>query len=67
MILYKDMAINAIMQRDDIQGWIDDLTDTGQHELAEDLIALRMGVVMNNERLYRLAWYLNHVESVGNG
>jgi len=67
MLDYKTMAINSIMQRDDVQDWVDDLTDTGQFDLAEDLLALRMGVVMSNERLYRLAFYLHHVESVGRG
>ena len=67
MLDYKDMAVNSIMNRDDIQGWIDDLTDTGQHGLAEDLIALKMGVVMSNESLFRLAFYFHHVGSVGRG
>lgn len=67
MLDYRDMAMNAILSRDDLKGWIDDLTDTGQLLLAEDLTSLRFGMVLTDAALFRLWGYMSHVESVGRG
>lgn len=67
MLDYRDMAINSIRNRDDLKGWIDDLRDTGQQLLAEDLTSFKFGMVLSDASLFRLAFYMAHVEGVGRG
>lgn len=64
MLDYRSMAVSSIMGRDDIKGWISDLADTGQLLLAEDLNSLKFGMVLNDAALFRLAFYMAHVEAI---
>jgi len=67
MLDYREIAINSIRNRDDLKGWIDDLTDTGQLLLAEDLTSFKFGMVLSDAALFRLAFYIAHVEGVSRG
>lgn len=64
---YRSMASNAILSRTDVKEWISDLRDTGQQLLAEDLTSLRFGMVLSDAALFRLAFYMAHVEGVSRG
>jgi hypothetical protein len=63
MLDYLEMARNSIISRDDLKGWKDDLSDTCQFELAEDLVDILAGLMLPAHKVYRLAWYIAHVES----
>lgn len=63
---FRTMALNSILSRDDLHGWRTDLIETGLTELADDLFSLLVGIAIDDAKVYRLAFYMLHVESVGN-
>jgi len=64
---FRTMALGSILSRDDLHGWRTDLIETGLTELADDLFSIMLGIDIGDAKVYRLAFYMLHVESVGNG
>lgn len=62
MINYAEMALNSIKARDDLKGWVNDLTDTHQFSMAEQLIRIMEGLPLTDDKLFMLAWYLSHCD-----
>lgn len=63
---YKIMAINAIRNNPDLQGWKTDLADTCQFALAETLVDVMAGIEIPERDLYLLWAYMGHIERAGN-
>jgi len=67
MLSYKQLAESSILNRGNLDAVYQRLLVQADQDLADDLHAMRLGLKLSNERVFRLAFYLHHVGAVGNG
>ena len=63
MNFYRDLATDSILNRKNLDTLHADLELYGLQELADDMLALRLGLHISGERLFRLSSYLLICES----
>lgn len=67
MQFYKELARDSIINRMNLDELYSELVENGLQDIADDMKALRLGLQISGERLFRLAFYLKNSECVRRG
>jgi len=67
MQFYRDLATDSILNRMNLDELYNELVENGLQDIADDMKALRLGLQISGERLFRLAFYLKNSECVRRG